>query len=166
MPWLVDGNNLLAQMPGRSMNDPAHRRWLASELSQFCESRRCHLTLYFDGQPLQGWRDRTWLGKVCVFHSGGGRTADAAILEEVISAHRPAELTVVTSDRALFDRCRGLGARGARVREFRRILGEAGAREDPCAEKPDRADPSEVAYFLEAFGSTDEGPPIRSRRRR
>ncbi len=164
MPWIVDGNNLLAQIPGGSMNDPADRRRLASALSRFCDARRATMSLFFDGAPLEGWRGTSWLGSLRVLHSGSGRTADDAILDEVAAAKRPADLTVVTSDRALADRCRAMGARVSGVRELRSMLSEAEDRAADGADKPERPDPAEVDYFMELFGG-DGAAPSRSRRR-
>lgn len=165
MPWIVDGNNLLAQIPGGSRSDPADRRRLASALARFCDARRQTMTLHFDGAPLEGWQGSSGLGRLRVLHSGAGRSADDAILEEVASAPRAADLTVVTSDRSLAERCRAAGARILGVRDLRSILAEAEQRAAGGSEKPERADAEEIAYFMELFGGAG-ADPSRSRRRR
>lgn len=166
MPWLIDGNNLLEQLPGRSRHDAGHRRELASRISVFCQGRRCRASLYFDGAPLEGWRGTTHYGNLSVLHSGSGRTADEAILGVVASSRRPAELRVVTSDRSLSDMCRQMGASTASVRDFRSLLDRTGAGAEEGSEKPDRVGPGEVARYLELFGASGEAEASRSRRKR
>lgn len=129
-------------------------------LSGFCRVRRCTATLYFDGAPLDGWRGTTILGPVRVLHSGGRRSADDAILSMIAARRSQGSLRVVTSDRSLSDRCRHLGAATATVREFRAALSEAAIRAERGAEKPERVDPAEVAWYMELFGADDSpGPP-------
>ncbi|HXI03215.1 MAG TPA: NYN domain-containing protein [Candidatus Saccharimonadales bacterium] len=166
MGWIVDGNNLLAQIPGRSMTDLSDRRALASSLARFCESRRSRMLLCFDGPPSRGEPRTSHLGRLRIEHSGAGRTADEVILSAVSDAPRPGDLTVVTSDRSLSDRCRSLGARTATVREFRSALSKTRARSRDGAEKPERPEPSEVAYFLELFSGGSDGDSSDPRRRR
>ena len=155
MAWIVDGNNLLAQVAGRSRNDPQDRRHLAATLSRFCEARRQAMTLFFDGAPLRGWRGTSWLGRLRVAHSGPGRSADSAILDEVAASPRAAEMNVVTSDRALADRCRAMGARVTSVREMRSILAASEIRA-AGGEKPDRLDPGGDRVVAKAGGLRED----------
>lgn len=157
MAYLVDGNNLLAQTPGLSMNEPSDRRRFVSSLAQFSRTRRCKVTVFFDGLPLQGWGSTTHLGAVTVLHSGRGRTADDAILEMIRRSRAPGDLTLVTSDRSLYERARHLGARAEAGHAFRRTLGRAGAKEAGDSEKPERPDQEEIDYFMERFG--EAAPP-------
>lgn len=166
MPWILDGNNILGQIPGRSRLDPSHRRELASRISRWCEARRCRASLYFDGAPLEGWRGAIHYGPLSVLHSGGGRSADEAILQAVASSRRPGDLRVVTSDRALSERCRRMGASTSPVREFRTLLNRSGGAAGAGSGKPDRVTPGEVARYLEIFGASEEPGKPRSRRRR
>lgn len=154
MPYIVDGNNLLAQTPGLSMNGASDRRRFVSVLAAFTRSRRCKLTVFFDGEPLEGWGATTHLGGVTVRHSGRGISADDAILETIRRSASPSDITLVTSDRALYERGRHLGARGQLGHAFRRALQADAAADAAGAEKPERPEPGEVEAYLELFGET------------
>jgi predicted RNA-binding protein with PIN domain len=164
MAYLVDGHNLLGQTPGLSLSDPADRRRLVAAIGVFARARRCSVTVWFDGEPPGGARDDVRLGGVRVRHSGARRSADDALLEEIRRSRRPAELTLVTSDRSLYEKGRHLGARALAGHRFREMLAAAAVRSGASKEKPDRPDPEEVDYFLGVFeGGSDES---RSSRRR
>lgn len=165
MPYLVDGHNLLAQTPGLSLRSPDDRQRLLQTLAGFSRARRCRITVVFDGDPLPGWREEVHLGGVRVLHSGAGRTADAALLDLIRSSRTPADLILVTSDRALHDTGRHLGAKGMRGHVFRKMVAGATGRRTRPAEKPERPDPEEVAYFMELFEGS-AGDRSRSTRRR
>jgi predicted RNA-binding protein with PIN domain len=80
-----------------------------------------------------------------------GEDADSVIRELVERAPRPAELVVVTSDKALFSYVKTLGASVLRAHEWNaleRQLGKGQAREG--GEKPDRED--DVEGWLRRFG--------------
>jgi predicted RNA-binding protein with PIN domain len=166
MPYLIDGHNLLGQISGLSLESAVDRQRLVSSLSRFAGSRRCRITVFFDGEPPAGWGDRIDLGGVQVRHSGRGRSADDAILQSIRRSATPADITLVTSDRALYERGRHLGARAMQCRGFREEMARERSREGPSGEKPERPEPGEVDYFMELFGEAGEADPIRSRRRR
>ncbi len=165
MPYLVDGHNLLAQIPGLSLRSPEDRQRLLQALAGFSRARRCRVTVVFDGDPLPGWREELHLGGVRVVHSGTGRTADTALLDLIRSSRTPADLILVTSDRSLQDRGRHLGAKGMRGHVFRKMMAGGSGRGTHPAEKPERSDPEEIAYFMELFDGS-AGDRSRSTRRR
>lgn len=166
MPYLVDGHNLLGQIPGLRLNNPAHRQKLVGMLARFARARRCKMVVLFDGEPSPGWKTETVLGSVRILHSGAGRSADEILLERIRRARSPRDLTLITSDRSLGDRARHLGARRIRVGEFRSMMDRALEKAGESAEKPERPDPEEVDYFLGVFGEDPPDPESRSRKRR
>src|SRR5262249_7004879 len=128
-------------------------------------------TIVFDGDPPQGWPASESLGAARVVHSGRGRTADDLILETIRKSKAPADLILVTSDRALYERGRRLGAKGLPGHAFRGMMAASslkpsGARGGTDLEKPDRPSKEEIDYFLEAFGGGDSIDPSSSRKRR
>jgi predicted RNA-binding protein with PIN domain len=153
MPYIVDGHNLLGQTPGLSLTSPEDRRELVA-------------TVFFDGEPPEGWRADLHLGGVRVLHSGRGRSADDAILEMIRRSRAPSDVTLVTSDRALYERARHLGAKGILGHKFREMMSRDPRGRAHGADKPERPSPEEVAYFLELFGGTGEIDPSSSRKRR
>jgi predicted RNA-binding protein with PIN domain len=156
MPYLVDGHNLLGQIPGLSLSEPSDRQRLVTLLAGFARTRRCTITVVFDGAPPSGWPADRRVGRVRVLHAGGGRSADDALLDLIRRAPAPRDVILVTSDRALYERGRHLGAQGLHGHKFREILAAAPARGP--SDKPDRSEPDEVAYYLKAFGAD---PPRR-----
>jgi hypothetical protein len=81
-----------------------------------------------------------------------GEDADSVIREGVERSARPAELVVVTSDKALFSYVKTLGARVLRAHEWNALERQlASARESrDGGEKPERED--DVEGWLRRFG--------------
>jgi len=113
MPYFVDGHNLLGQTPGLSLTSPDDRR---------ASRRRARRLLPRAAMPdddllrrraprrrprrrASRRRPRRPLGR--------GRSADDLILETIRKARTPADIHLVTSDRALYERGRHLGAKGS-----------------------------------------------------
>jgi len=166
MPYVVDGHNLLGQIPGLSLHGTDDRRKLVTALSGFCRARRCRMTIFFDGEPPRGTRADTHLGGVRVLYSGRGRSADDAILAMIRSSRAPGDITLVTSDRALYERGRHLGARGILGHVFRGMMSRDDRAGGPATDKPEAPAPGEVDYFLELFGESEPIDPSTSRKRR
>lgn len=142
MPLIVDGDNLLGTWPGRRRSD-GERRTLAFELHRWARERGKRVVVVFDGVAPPGTtagRDVLW--------SGAGRRADDVIVERLRRERDPRGWTVVTSDRALGDRCRHLGARAQRSDRFRPELTSESA-----AEKPDHE--PDVEGWLQIFGESE-----------
>jgi predicted RNA-binding protein with PIN domain len=77
----------------------------------------------FDGRPQPGDEDHAASAGVRVAYAPGGpNAADDAIVEMVRSLARPSETVVVTSDRALAERVRALGANVEGAATFRARL--------------------------------------------
>ena len=139
MPRVVDGDNVLGTWPGRSRSD-ADKRRLVREVDALMRAERRRIVIVFDGTAPPG----VSYGPDVTF-SGPGRKADAVILDLLRREKDVAGWTVVTSDRALADQCRWLGASIEGTRELRTKLSR-----DSAGEKPESAD--DVAYWLKAFG--------------
>jgi hypothetical protein len=78
----------------------------------------------------------------------------------------PSDVTLVTSDRALYERGRHLGAKGMLGHKFREMMSRDPRGRVHGADKPEKPSAEEVAYFLELFGGTEEIDPSKSRKRR
>jgi predicted RNA-binding protein with PIN domain len=121
--WLVDGMNLIGSRPDRWWNDPdgAVRR-LIGELDRYAAATGDDVTAVFDRRPpdLQAGRHGT---VEVVFASRRGRNAaDDEIVAMVAADADPATARVVTSDRRLAERVRGLGATVDGSGRFRRRI--------------------------------------------
>ena len=145
MPRLIDGDNLLGTWPGRRRT-AGERRELAREVFRWAAGKRGRTVLVFDGSPPHEKPPHH-----DVVFSGGGRSADDWIVEHVKRQANPGAWLVVTSDRALGDRCRHAGARVQRCDEFRPTLRQ------PNKDKP--TGPVDIGEWQRYFdGSKDETP--------
>ena len=116
MPLAIDGDNLLGTWPGRNRTD-ADKDALAHEVDVLRREEKQRVILVFDGPPPPGLSHGP-----DVHFSGTGRKADALILALLREASDESGWIVVTNDRSLADRCRGLGARIEATRDFRERL--------------------------------------------
>ena len=154
MPYLVDGNNLLGSWGGpRGADD--RRAEVVRRLAAFCRARRVRATVVFDGHPLRPEMAAQELGPLTLRVPPPGEDADTVIRRIVERAARPAELIVVTSDKALYSYVRTLGASVLRAHEWnaleRQLVAAGAAREG--AEKPERED--DVEGWLRKFGGSE-----------
>ena len=107
--WIVDGNNVVGSRPDGWWRDrPAASARLVDSVSNRSWPEAASMTIVFDGANGPGAPDGSGVG---VFYSGPGRSADDAIVERVGQLRVDGlRALVVTSDRALGDRVRQLGA--------------------------------------------------------
>lgn len=117
MPILIDGDNLLGTS-GRERST-AERQALALEIAGLARRERQRALTVFDGMD----PGLPALGDDVRF-AGRGRTADDVILETLREQSDRRDWLVVTSDKSLGDRCRGLEARSVRCDQFRHRLRE------------------------------------------
>jgi predicted RNA-binding protein with PIN domain len=122
-------------------------------VAAFCRARKVRATVVFDGHPLRPEMAAQDLGPLTVRVPRPGADADSVIRGLVERAARPAELVVVTSDKALYSYVRSLGASVLRAHEWNALERQlaAGARSER-AEKPERED--DVEGWLRRFGES------------
>lgn len=154
MPYLLDGNNLLGSWGGPGPDDDG-RAEVVRRVAAFCRARNAKATLVFDGHPLRPDMATQDLGPVSLRVPPPGQDADTVIRELVERAPRPAEIIVVTSDKALYSYVKSLGASVLRAHEWnaieRRVSPGRGAQS--TSEKPERE--ADVAGWLKKFGSSE-----------
>jgi predicted RNA-binding protein with PIN domain len=155
MPYLVDGNNVMAQRVGWHRDKPKARRALMDELARFAQKRRVSVTVVFDGAPEQHFGDGASYKGVRVFYSERGSNADERIKRFVEEARERRTLIVVTSDRALADYVKRCGAQVLRSGEFRRKMEEAEAADArQNQDEPEAA--GELSEWMRYFGVAPE----------
>lgn len=150
MPYLIDGNNLLGSWGGPQEGDD-RRHEVVRRVAAFCRGRTAKATVVFDGHPLRADLAAQDLGPVTVRVPEKGIDADTLIRELVERSARPAELIVVTSDKALYSYVKTLGAAVLRAHEWNALERQTARR--PAAdgrEKPERED--DIEGWLKKFG--------------
>ncbi|MBI3932759.1 MAG: NYN domain-containing protein [Acidobacteria bacterium] len=153
MPYLVDGNNLLGSWGGPKGKDD-RRGEVVRRVSAFCRARNVRATIVFDGHPLRPDMAAQDLGPVSVRVPHEGQDADTVIRELVERAARPAEVILVTSDKALYSYCKTLGASVLRAHEWNALERRlAPARAQGAGEKPERE--TDVDGWLRKFGGSE-----------
>lgn len=151
MPYLIDGNNLLGSWGGPRGGDD-RRAEVVRRVAEFCRVRGVKATLVFDGQPLRPDLAAQNLGAVNVRVPPPGGDADTLIREIVERSARPAEIIVVSSDKALYSYCRTLGTAVLRAHEWNaleRSTPPGPPRRTAHGEKPERE--SDIEGWLARF---------------
>jgi predicted RNA-binding protein with PIN domain len=155
VPYVIDGNNLLGSWGGPQGQDD-RRAEVVQRVAAFCRAKGARATLVFDGHPLRPDMEAQDLGPLRLRVPPAGQDADTVIREIVDTAERPAELVVVTSDKALYSYAKTAGASVLRAHEWnameRRIVGSSAAA-SASGEKPDRED--DVEGWLKRFGGKE-----------
>ena len=112
--------------------------------------------MVFDGHPLRPDVASQDLGPVSLRVPPEGQDADTVIREWVKRAARPAEIIVVTSDKAVYSYCKTLGASVLRAHEWnaleRRVVA-TGQCSASRSEKPETE--NDVDGWLRTFGSSE-----------
>lgn len=153
MPYLIDGNNLLGSWGGPRSGDD-RRAEVVRRVAVFCRSRGAKATLVFDGHPLRPDMAAQRLGPLTLRVPPPGQDADTVIRELVERSARPAEIVVVTSDKALYSYCKTLGASVLRAHEWNQLERRSSGAPDPSPEKPEREE--DVEGWLRRFGDKGE----------
>ncbi len=150
MPYLIDGNNLLGSWGGPIRGDD-RRGDVVRRVAAFCRGRGARATVVFDGHPLRDDMAAQDLGPVSIRVPPPGTDADTVIRELVDRAARPADLIVVTSDKALYSYAKTMGASVLRAHEWNALERKIDrARERPDgSDKPQRED--DVEGWLRRF---------------
>ncbi len=150
MPYVVDGNNVMAQTVGWHRDRAAARRRLIHDLVRFVAIQRVRLKVVFDGAPDEEFSEGRKYKGVLVLYARPGSDADSRIMELVAKASHKRDLIVVTSDRALASSVKHLGARTMHAGEFRRLL-EDSSELVRSAERSDHGKKVDVEEWLEFF---------------
>ena len=157
MHYLIDGHNLIAAMPGISLEDPEDEAKLVLMLRSWTAAgSRRRATIFFDG-GLPGGPDRELsTGVVKVIFASAGRTADNLLISRINEARNPAEHTLVSSDRAVTSVAVARRMPHLTSQEFARRLQET---RETTGAPPESDDPEvneeELADWLRLFGEAE-----------
>ncbi len=152
VPYIIDGNNLLGSWGGPAVPGDG-RAEVLRRVAAFCRDRGARVTLVFDGAPFRPELGGQTLGQVTVRFAAQGSDADTVIRDLVDRAARPGELTVVSSDKAVYSYARTRGAAALRAHEWSALARapKSGprARTREVSEKPERE--NDIEGWLERF---------------
>lgn len=151
MAYLVDGNNLLGSWGGPREDDG--RSHVVRRVAAFCRARGARATIVFDGRPIRPDMAVQTLGPVTIRFPPEGQDADGVIRRMVEESSAPADLIVVTSDKALYSYVKTHGAAVLRAHEWNALERKSAPPAAEGAEKPDQE--SDVEGWLKRFGGDD-----------
>ncbi len=101
MHWLIDGHNLIGQLPNLHLSDPNDEIKLLEYLQRYRARTGHRLTVVFDaGQSYQP-AEKKKQGGLTVQFASHGQTADKIIMGRLRRVKNPQSMILVTSDRAL-----------------------------------------------------------------
>jgi predicted RNA-binding protein with PIN domain len=156
MPYLVDGNNVMAQRVGWHRDKSKARRRLMDDVARFAQAKGVSVSVVFDGAPEKHFADGASYRGVRVFYAERGSNADERIKGFVEEARERRTLFVVTSDRALADYVRRCGAQVIRSGEFRQRIDEIAT---AAASQQDSIEPSAkegLGEWMRYFGVEED----------
>ena len=154
MPYIIDGHNLIGQMPELSLAEIEDEQQLIEILKEFCLREQRSVEVYFDNAPPGGPRARNY-GRLRAFFCRAGKSADQAIAERLHRLGKEARnWTVVSSDRQVQASAKAMRANVLTAVEFARQLRQTTSR--PKTQIHDKTEPSgvtseEVDYWLKVF---------------
>jgi uncharacterized protein len=158
MHLLIDGHNLIGQLPSINLADADDEAQLVMLLRRYATSKRGRqVVVVFDrgvyGHPqhLDGY------GVTCHF-AMSPQDADAQLIRRIGGLRRPGDWTLVSSDRQVTRAARERGMRVIGAREFAaRLLAPTAPQAEAREEKHDvRLSEADVAEWLELFGEPSE----------
>ena len=151
MQWLIDGHNLIGQMPNLWLDDPHDEEKLLAYLRRFRARTGHRLTVVFDAGHTHQSGSKQSRGGISVQFVSSGQIADQAIIRRIRRVRNPQEMMVVTSDQAVARVAQQVGVRVTPAGEFAQQLLQA----SPTGED-DRIDVNlsadEVDEWLDIFG--------------
>jgi predicted RNA-binding protein with PIN domain len=150
MRYLVDGHNLIPNLPGLSLEQIDDEVELVQRLQTFCAQGAHQVEVYFDNAPA-GHTGVRRFGRVTAHFVRAGKTADAAIAHRLTALGRSArQWCVVSSDRSVLAAARAAQAAVLLSQEF--ALRMQPLPVTPGDEKRETPpDPGEVDEWLQIF---------------
>ena len=158
MPLLIDGHNLIGQIPSLSLADPDDEGDLVMLLRRYATARRGRKVVVVFDHGVYGHPQRLdGYGVSCHF-ARSPQDADTQLIKRIRALKYPREWTLVTSDRQVARAGEDRGVRVISSREFARQL-TAPAQPAPAApdERRDvRLSEAEIQEWLRLFGEPPE----------
>lgn len=152
MSYLIDGHNLIGQLPDLQLDDPDDEAKLVQKLIGWSARTRRQCVVVFDA-GLPGGTSRMSTKSVRVVFASHTSSADKVIIDRIYKEKHPKNWTVVSSDNGVLDIAKRQGMQTIKAMEFARLL------ERPLPLRPDlgeavdvKLSADEVDEWLKLFG--------------
>ncbi len=159
MAYLIDGHNLIGQLPDISLTDPNDEAKLVQKLNGFAARTGKRCVVVFDS-GLPGGKSRLSTGQVEVIFASARSSADDVMKERIRHVRDPGQWVVVSNDRVVLDAARARRMTTRTSAEFAPELRAAPTTPPQHERKPDEdageaADvhlsPDEIEAWLKLF---------------
>ncbi len=156
MTYLIDGHNLIGQLPDISLTDPDDEAKLVQKLIGFAARQQKKIVVVFDS-GLPGGKSRLSTRQVEVIFASARSTADDVMKERIKRVRDPGQWVVVSNDRVVLEAARSRRMTSITSAEFAPLLRPAQAprKRDPDDDTGESADvyvsPAEVEAWLKIF---------------
>ncbi len=155
MPYLIDGHNLIAQLPDIALDDPNDEALLVERLKGFVAGNGKRCVVIFD-RGLPGGKSTVLSTSrlQVIFASAHHTTADRLIQKRIRSIKDPKNWTLVSSDNEILATARAYGMKVIRASDFARQLQRAKKRQRPSIGEAEHIHLSEqeIDEWLKIFG--------------
>ncbi len=164
MQWLIDGHNLIGQMPNLRLDDPNDEEKLLEHLRSYRARTGHHLTVVFDAGLGFGLGQTKKQGGITVQFAPSGKTADQIIMQRLRKVKNPQALMVVSSDRAVQQAAQQARVRVLTAGDFVQQLlqntatslgDDASLRNDEGSQADISLSPEEVDEWLDLFNKSN-----------
>lgn len=152
MSYLIDGHNLIGQLPDLQLDDPDDEAKLVQKLIGWSARTRRQCVVVFDA-GLPGGTSRMSTKSVRVVFASHTSSADKVIIDRIYKEKHPKNWTVVSSDNGVLDIAKRQGMQTIKAVEFARLL------DRPVPIRPDlgeavdvKLSADEVDEWLKLFG--------------
>lgn len=163
MAYLIDGHNLIGQLPDISLKDPNDEAKLVQKLIGFAARQQKQVVVVFDS-GLPGGKSRLSTGPIEVIFASQGSNADNVMKERIKRARDPGQWIVVSNDREVLSAARERRMTTLTSAEFAPKLRSDQAPAKP-KRKPDKDEgtssdvyvsPAEIEAWLKLFNSSED----------
>ena len=150
MKFLIDGHNLIGQMPDIRLDDPDDEARLVQHLRHFARSGRHQITVIFDaGSP--GETGNLSRGPVKVVFAPTGSSADRLIIRRLPRIRDRQSWLIVTSDRQILSAASERHLRTERSEDFAARLRAHPAESDAADPREPHLSEGEIEMWLRHF---------------
>lgn len=159
MNLLIDGHNLIGQIPSISLADPDDEAKLVALLRSYAVRRRNRqVVVVFDNGVYGHPQQLSGYGVTCHF-ARSPQDADTQLIRRLQAITKPREWCLISSDRAVARAALDRGIKVVDARTFAAQLAPTPRHGAAPAEKREvRLSEAEVAEWMRLFGEDPEGP--------